>query len=656
MSYFDQVNGFMDNIESTQNAINGVKSQQMSTAIGDLQDKYSLIKQKALEGVPDIAGDVLNYATQGVTALSGTYSTVRALKNSSIAKKIARASGEPSDAEKAGGPEPDVDKFGLPKLSPEESADFSSRLNKLRTKTDLDDSAETVTQESNPKAAYEDLVRDRAQGNLEPNSAYRELQNDRAAQGAGAEPAPQPLPPRPEEPLVAREVDPVTDRDIGAPEPEPAPKPPTDEELGLDPVTGFSPEEQKAIETSNDPEKLAESLRLQRESAVKPVPEPEAKPVPFESLFPAPAQPATLSQKAAALAQTSQEGGSQGGSSLLARVTQGAEDNKPIQNPEAAGASAAEEVSVGSKLATAADVAEAPLAIAGMVAGDIKGKGAATTSQVINDTVGAKQAYNLGRRGRNYFQDKGEADADSEVPQKTGELDQLQKPVDYEPLEEPPLDVDARIAQIRQRAQQAQDALPTEDDPSLTPKLQALEEQQKPAAPVQQAADPASEAAAPEPPSDPSTIQMTKPEFETSDAPVPPEPDLPDVIAKPTSAVKDAISNVTDDVEGAGKSLGERILGTLGADSASEAALDVLGPVGEVVGLGLTLGGIFHDIFGKKKQEEQQQAAEDKAQNQEDQAEANLKTQQATIGTTTGALDLGSLHNIAGANAAVGIV
>jgi hypothetical protein len=97
-------------------------------------------------------------------------------------------------------------------------------------------------------------------------------------------------------------------------------------------------------------------------------------------------------------------------------------------------------------------------------------------------------------------------------------------------------------------------------------------------------------------------------------------------------------------------------LGTLGADSATEAAMDVLGPVGEIVGLGLTLGGIFHDIFGKKKQEEQQAAQEQKAQAQEDQAEATLKTQQATIGTTTGALDLGSLHNIAGANAAVGIV
>ena len=86
MSYFDQINGFMDNIDSAQSAINNVKSGQISTAIGDLQDKYSLIKQKALEGVPDVAGDVLNYATQGVTALSGTYSTVRALKNSRIAK------------------------------------------------------------------------------------------------------------------------------------------------------------------------------------------------------------------------------------------------------------------------------------------------------------------------------------------------------------------------------------------------------------------------------------------------------------------------------------------------------------------------------------------------------------------------------------------
>lgn len=646
MSYFDQINGFMDNIESAQSAINNVKSGQISTAIGDLQDKYSLIKQKALEGVPDIAGDVLNYATQGVTALSGTYSTVRALKNSRIAKKIAKATGEPSDAEKVGGKAPDVDDFGLSKLSPEEFADFNSRLNNLRQKIDLDDSPDTVAEEANPKAAYDDLIRDRAQGNLEPNSAFSELQARRAAEGGAPEPAPRPLPEDvagPAEPMVPREVDPVTGREVAPPERPPAAKPPSDEELGLDPVTGFSPDEQKAIETSNDPEKLAESLRVQREADQATVPEPEpSKPVPFEELFPAPAQPATLSEKAAALAQTTQEGGAPGGSALLAKVTQQASNDKPLINPESAGASAADEAGAASRLATAADVAEGPLALAGMVAGDIKGKGAATTSQVINDTVGAKQAYNLGRRAKNYFGDKGEADADSEAPTQTGQLGKEQKPVDYEPLEEPPLDVDARIAQIRQRAQAAQEAIP-EDDPSLTPKLQALEEQQKAAAqPASEAAEPAPEPAAAEP------------------AAAPPEPDLPDVIAKPVgeakSAAKEAITNVTDDVEGAGKSLGERILGTLGADSATEAALDVLGPVGEVVGLGLTLGGIFHDIFGKKKQEEQQAAQEQKAQDQEDQAEANLKTQQATIGTTTGALDLGSLHNIAGANAAVGIV
>ena len=136
-----------------------------------------------------------------------------------------------------------------------------------------------------------------------------------------------------------------------------------------------------------------------------------------------------------------------------------------------------EGASAASKIEAAADIAEAPLSIAGMVAGDIKG--GQKVGEGINDAVGVKQAYNLGRRGKKLLsKDTGEADKATENPEPTAQSE----PVDYAPLEEPPLDVDARIAQIRQKAQEAQDALPSEDDPALTPKLQALqaEEQDSP--------------------------------------------------------------------------------------------------------------------------------------------------------------------------------
>jgi len=125
MSYFNTLNGFMDNIEGTQNAIDNVKEQGFSTAMNQLEDKYSLIKQKALEGVPDIAGDVLNYTTQGVTALSGTYNTIRALKQSKMAKNLATKLGK-KDVKVE-----DVDKNGLPKLSDTEQ-ELNDRLNRLK--------------------------------------------------------------------------------------------------------------------------------------------------------------------------------------------------------------------------------------------------------------------------------------------------------------------------------------------------------------------------------------------------------------------------------------------------------------------------------------------------------------------------------------------
>lgn len=51
-----------------------------------------------------------------------------------------------------------------------------------------------------------------------------------------------------------------------------------------------------------------------------------------------------------------------------------------------------------------------------------------------------------------------------------------------------------------------------------------------------------------------------------------------------------------------------------GASDAVDAVggvLDFLGPIGEVIGAGLALGSFFHDLFGKHKNEEKQQQAED---------------------------------------------
>ena len=57
------------------------------------------------------------------------------------------------------------------------------------------------------------------------------------------------------------------------------------------------------------------------------------------------------------------------------------------------------------------------------------------------------------------------------------------------------------------------------------------------------------------------------------------------------SAVTDATENIVEDTaKQGGKTLGQTILDTLGADSATELALDSVGVVGEVAGLGLMLG------------------------------------------------------------------
>jgi len=622
MSYFDKINGFMDDIEQSQQAIENFKDNGFNSQVGDLQDKFSLIKQKALEGVPDIAGDVLNYTTQGVQALSGTYSTIRALKNSKFARNLAKKTGEP---DKAPDEPADVDENGLPKLS-----DLEQRLNKL---TRVEENPENVINENLTGGAYDDLARSKVQGNIEPNSAYNELRADREARGLGPEPEATPIRSAEEAPMVAREVDPVTGAEVRPPSP-PKTRDLTDaeREIGAD---GFTPDERQAIETANDPAKLERNL--QEENALDTAPEPKA-PVgeaPFESLFPKPPQALTAGEKAAQYAKTTEEGGLPGGSSLLAKVTQQAGNDKPLVNPESNGVTVADELGEGasavSKIEAAADIAEAPVALAGMVAGDIPG--GQKVGEGINDAVGVKQAYNLGRRGKKLLQkDTGEADQATENPKNPTP--------DYEPLEEEPLDVDARIAQIRQKAQEAQEALPSEDDPALTPRLQALQAEEQDS-PIRSA-------------DDTPTVEQGKiaPEVDTS------AEDLSDKLAEGASKFQGSqLSEQGADLgEDVGKTLGERIAGTLGADTVTEGVLDALGPIGEIAGVGLMLGGIFHDIFGKKKQEREQAAQEQQAQNQEEQAEQQLKTQQSAGGVTTGAVDLASLHNIAGANASVGIV
>ncbi len=635
MSYFNQINGFMDNIEQNQNAIEGFKDSGFNTQIGDLQDKYAFIKQKALEGVPDIAGDVLNYTTQGVQALSGTYSTIRALKNSKMAKSLAKKTGEPEKSQE-NTPE-DVDENGLPKLS-----DLEQRLNRLKGNAeDISDLPEAVIDENLKGGVYEDLARSAVQGNIEPNSAYNQLRAQRQAEGGAPEPEPIPTRRGPAEPLVPREVDPVTGAEVRPPSP-PKTRDLTDaeREIGAD---GFTPDERQAIETANNPAKLERNL--QEEHALDTAPQPKAPAAegPFEGLFPKPPQQLSAGEKAAQYAKTTEEGGGPGGSSLLAKVTQQGGDDKPLANPESNGVSVANEVeesaSTASKLGAAADIAEGPLALAGMVAGDIKGKGAQTTSEAINDAVGVKQAYNLGRRGKRLIdRNTGEADEASQAPH-TGPAEPAAEP-DYAPLEEPPLDVDARIAQIRQAAQEAQSKIVTDPtNPAAAPKLQAQETAEEETSPIRSADD---------------TPEVDKANIDPADVKPEPEAEAPEA---DTEAVSDATDSITKTVtEDTTKGLGQTILDTFGADSAGELALDSLGPIGEIAGVSLMLGGIFHDIFGKKAQERKQQQQEQQAQNQENLAETNLKSAQAAGGVTTGAIDLTSLHNIAGANASVGII
>lgn len=689
MSYFDQINGFIDNVGQTQNAIDNFKQAGFNQSISDLEDKYSLIRQKALEAVPDEAGDILNYATQGVTALSGTYNTIRALKKSKLGQAVQKKITGKDSAQVE---------------TPSESSDpVGSLLEKAKSlKSNIQESADQavnkVTDAVSGKAStYEDIAQNAQQGFIDPKiniedvpsvprtgdiassaedfvapkvkagasvfealnqkvnkelpeqpSAFEALSRARAEAGEAPEPEPEPVSVR-QEPLTATEA-PLSKNILSASETAskaPArPKLDVDAVNEIDPITGMTPDVAKAYETSADPEKFLRDFQsgdLDRavSGVAPPAPQaPSTADLPFEQILPkaTPAE-ASITERMANLAEQSQKGGQAGGSSLLADIQANIKAKSNVA-PESSGATAVEEAGGLSRAGAVASIAE--LGAGGVAAGleDIQGtstaaKAGRTTGQVINDGIAVKGGYNLGKRAQRGLQrlkngnGDNEADAASENPAKP-QNPPSQEP-DYAPLEEEPLDVDARIAQIRQKAQQAQDALPTEDDPSLTPKLQALEKEQQ----------------APEP----------EPESGDIKPPAEPEPDIDPVSGVTDDAVKEATSNIVEDTaKQGGKTLGQTILDTLGADSATELALDSVGVVGEVAGLGLMLGGIFHDIFGRKKQEREQEEQENQAQQEEQTAEQNLKVQQSKQTDTTAGIDLSSLHNIAGANASVGIV
>jgi len=248
------------------------------------------------------------------------------------------------------------------------------------------------------------------EGNISSNSSYDRLQADRAARGEAPEQLQEA--PRPAQAEIASDnlpkiqvLDPVTGEEVKPPEPVKPAEKPNLEELGLDPVTGFSPDEQKAIETSNNPEKLRAQLQEEQALNMERPPEvPKGKgPAPFEDIIPKAPQPSTLTatEKAQQIARTTQQGGAAGGSELLAKI-QGdlAEKIKPQTDPAAAGADAAQEASRSTALLGAAE-----LGAGGIAAGleDIKGTGRAaigarTTGEVINDGLAVKGGYNFGKR------------------------------------------------------------------------------------------------------------------------------------------------------------------------------------------------------------------------------------------------------------------
>lgn len=679
MSYFDTINGFIDNVDSAQSNLNSIKEQSFSQGLNDLEDKYSLIKQKALEAVPDEAGDILNYTTQGITALSGTYNTIRALKKSrigqAVSKKIVKQKPqETPDGDKEtpkGEDTSPADDLGLPTG---ESSDLLSSIRNL--KNNLGETASEAVDKitnafSGGSSAYETLSRQAQQGDISSNSAFDTLKARREAEGEAEPVEPQPAPsgkgkaPARRDPTEEASAEDLPDRLVPqevplgrnilskaeqeAGEATPAkPRLNPDDLAEIDPISGMSPDVAKAFETSADPERfLRENIQGEQLSkVVQGIPDepqvpapPKASDLPFEKILPKPPQELggeapTLAERMGGLSEAGQEGK---GFGLLSQI-----QNKIKSNPESGGASAFEEAGGISKLSALSGVAE--LGAGGIGAGleDIKGSskvdvGLRDTGEGVNDAIAVKGGYSLGKRivrGVKRMRNTGDdsADANSANPQVPQATEEPPPPPDYAPLEEAPLDVDARIAEIRAKAQQAQDAIPTDpSDPSSAPQLQAKE-----APPQEEPADePAPKAEEPQP--DPSPESGNIPDA---------KPDIP----APDVDAEEPVENI------AKKTLGDTILDTFGAESGTELALDSLGVVGEVAGLGLMLGGIAHDIFGFKKRQREQEQQENQAQAQEQQAEQNLKVQQSKSETTTGTIDLASLHQTAGANASVGIV
>jgi len=655
MSYFDTINGFIDNVDSAQSNLDSIKEQGFSQGLNDLEDKYSLIKQKALEAIPDEAGDILNYTTQGITALSGTYNTIRALKKSKIGQAVSKKIGKDSPQETPDGdketPKAEdtspADDLGLPTG---ESSDLLSSIRNL--KNNLGETASEAVDKitnafSGGSSAYDTLSRQVQQGDISSNSAFDALKARREveqpepieapkgkqpatrdpAQEARAEDLPFDL--LPQEVPLGKNILSRAEQQAGEATPA-KPRLNPDDLAEIDPISGMTPDVQKAFETSADPEKFLRQ-NIQGEQLSKSVQdirdEPPAPPkpsdLPFEDILPK----ASLSERMGALSKSGQEGG---GFGLLSQI-----QDKIKSNPESGGASAFEDAGGISKLGAVSGVAE--LGAGGIGAGleDIKGSskvdvGLRDTGEGINDAIAVKGGYSLGKRivrGVKKITNTGDdsADANSANPQVPQPAEESPPVPDYAPLEEPPLDVDARIAEIRAKAQQAQDAIKTDPtDPSSAPQLQAKEAQAQPAD-------------QPAPKTDPSPESGNIPD---------PKPDIP----APDVDAEEPVENI------AKKTLGDTILDTFGAESGTELALDSLGVVGEIAGVGVLLGGIAHDIFGFKKREKEQQAQEAQAQSQEQQAEQNLKVQQSQSETTTGTIDLASLHQTAGANASVGIV
>tara|TARA_R110000823_G_scaffold164231_1_gene296434 strand:- start:77 stop:1231 length:1155 start_codon:yes stop_codon:yes gene_type:complete len=114
------------------------------------------------------------------------------------------------------------------------------------------------------------------------------------------------------------------------------------------------------------------------------------------------------------------------------------------------------------------------------------------------------------------------------------------------------------------------------------------------------------------------------------------EPDLPDVIGTKAGAMSDTLadargvvskvsskltngidsaSGMANDVKNAVGGVAKKVAGVgddvMNVVSKAGEVLDILGPVGEVVGAGIALGSFFHSVFDKKRKEREEGEAED---------------------------------------------